>query len=307
MDRKRSPYKPSKWIIMPISFLLVSIAVIALFLRSSDYISCQGKIEPNTVLPLFAPTDGTIEYSGIEEGRYVDEGDVLLQLDSKLEENALMTLTLEARGYEQDKENLLEQQRLQDEQIETIRAHSNLKTMQDGKLFENNSLTEIDYIDRGYQREQEKMNLIRSQITLQRELSTVENNILLTRLQIARQQKLIEDLVLRSPLSGTLVLVETIYRDPESVNFFSIRPVPGLYIKKGNLVGYITTANYLIAKVVIPERKVRNVEVGEHAKVSLTAYPKSQVDFIGGTLTGISASAQNQEFIGTIQIDIDEL
>ena len=303
----KSPYKPLKWVLIPLGFLLFAFIVIFIFVRISDYISTTGKIEPSTLIPLASPISGTITYSGIEEGRVVKEGEELLRFDSRLERYSLELLRGELITYQEALENLLKTQRLGNSQIEKIHKHSDYSQKLDETLFSSASISEAEFITREYQREQERFDLTRSQITLDGEITALKNNITRTRLRIIQQESYLEDFILSSPMSGKLVLSETIFREPESVNFFSIRAVPGIYVNKGGLLGYIISTESMIAKVTLSERKVKDLRVGNTARISLTAYPKSQIDYLSGTLIGISASAQNGEFIGSIEFDVEDL
>jgi len=303
----KSHYKPLKWVLIPLGFLLFAFIVIFIFVRISDYVSTGGMIEPSTLIPLVSPISGTITYSGIEEGREVKEGEELLRFDSRLETYSLELYKQELISHQEALENLLKTQRTSNNQIDTILKHSDYTNKLDETLFTNAGISEAEFNSREYRREQERFDLLRSQITLNGEIISHMNNISLTRLKIVQQESYLEDFVLNSPISGKLVLSETIFREPESVNFFSIRAVPGLYVNKGGLLGYIISTESMIAKVTLPERKVKDLRVGNSARISLTAYPKSQIDYLSGTLIGISASAQNGEFIGSIEFDVKDL
>jgi hypothetical protein len=110
-----------------------------------------------------------------------------------------------------------------------------------------------------------------------------------------------------APSSGTLILTETIFRDPQSVNFFSIHPEKGLFINKGSLIAYLVKGDSLIVKVTIPERKIEKIKLGSSARVSLTAVSDSRYQYFEGTLKKISTSAQNGEFLGTIELGANDL
>ncbi len=307
MAKKRTPYKAVRWLWFGFAVLLAVAAAVVLLLKISDYITCAGKIEPGTVVPLLAPANGIIEFCAIEEGREVSRGTEILRIDSRLEENTLKLYLREQASQKAALENLLERQKLQEEQITSVEEHAWFRSNLDNALRRSGSLTEVELAERIYQREQESLNLTRAQITLKGEIAALENSLAVSRLKLERQRLLLEEYVLKAPLDGTLILPDTIYREPQSVNFFSLHPVTGLHVKKGSLVGYQTYSDTLVAKVSIPERKIGHIEVGAAARVSFSAFPGSEMDYFSGTLVHISASAQNQEFIGTIELDTEEV
>lgn len=160
---------------------------------------------------------------------------------------------------------------------------------------------------------------------IERELAALESQLLSISAQVKQNQKALEQVSLEEKsylqkyrsdmlnerlehISQIEILSTNLPRLEERLKLTEIRaPIDGiinrLYIKSKNavvkggevLLDIVPNSDNLIVEAYIDPKDIAKVEVGQRARISLTAYDASKYGFITGSLTNVSADAVFRE------------
>jgi HlyD family secretion protein len=258
------------------SLILLFIVVISLNCAKDNTLNTNGFIEATTIdiSPLIS---GKIEDISVNEGDFVNEGDILVKIE---EDTYLSNLNLSESDLNRVKSgyisalNLFEQAKLDYERAKELKHKGTI------------SQSQYDQAKTNY--EVALANLNSQKATLK----AAEEKISLAEINL-------DYTTLKAPISG---IVDTInYEKGENVNFGS--PVITLYDPNSKYI-----------EVYISETNISRIKIGMNAEITVDSYPKKlfkgKVSFISNTAEFTPRNVQTKEertnLVFKIRIDIED-
>ncbi len=278
---------PLKWG-KSINFFIISFFtfgfIFAFFSKIEEVIIAQGDLESVELIKKIRPlTTGLVEEVFIKEGQLVKEGDLLLVLDSELENNKVNYLS---KILEKTLEKNNQQIKILDEKILSLKESLNIQKVIAEKykfLYEQGAFSEV-----GYLKEKELLNNISSnmaQLQLEHKKLHKENEMEIEDLEnnLKQTKKILSQKHIKSPSEGRVFNLQI----PQAgVVVRSDDPKPLLFV---------VPENSLNAKVFISNKDIAFAKIGQKAEVRIDAYPYTEFGSVLGKLESIGQEVINIE------------
>ena len=210
-------------------------------------VAAPGQVDPKTKVLITAQVSARITALPFKEGDVVKKGDVVVRLDS---EDLVAALEAQKASLKADEARLLGTQAA----FNQARADRDLAR----DLFEKNvrSKADLEAAEAAYQQAESN-------------LRVGEASIEITRANIRRAERDVQNCVIASPIDGTLI----------KVNNEVGELVLGTFNNLGQTIMEIADLSVMVMKAEVDESSVALVKKGQRAKVYINAYP-------GRTFTG---------------------
>ncbi len=218
-------------------------------------VAAPGQIEPRTKVKITAQVSARITALPFKEGELVKKGDVVVRLDS---EDLMAALEAQRASLKADEARLLGMRASLDQ------ARADLARVRD--LFEKNVRSKAD--------------LEAAEAAFQQADSTLrvgEASIEITRANIRRAERDVQNCVISSPIDGTIIKT---YNEVGEL-------VLGTFNNLGQTIMEIADLNVMLMRAEVDESSVAQVAKGQKAKVYVNAYP-------GKTFTGTLDQVEQQ-------------
>lgn len=283
-----------------LGILILLSLLVGSIIRIDLTIDAQGTLEPVTVLPVRAQETAVIMDVPVETGDTVANGAVLARLDSLQLSSELARLRANRDGqwYALQRAQALqpieeEEQVLQTEQAraDLIRARAELREQLANYGYPTNVDEVLDTYNTGdhIAIDRALASVIRARSALASSEQAVDR-LGLTRFdlqqqraqigqldaQIAGLEARLDRLTVRSPTEG-VVLTERIER------------LPGRLIRQGEVMFEVAELDEWRVRLLVGERDIHEVNVGDEAKVEIVAFQSEKKDLLYGTVTSVAS------------------
>lgn len=203
-------------------------------------VSAPGQIEPKTKVQITAQVSARITALPFKEGDEVKKGDVVVRLDA---EDLIAALEAQRASLKAD------EARLQGTQAAARQAKADLDRVRD--LFEKNvrSKADLEAAQAGYDQAQSS-------------LRVGEASIEITRANIRRAERDVQNCVITSPIDGTLI----------KVNNEVGELVLGTFNNAGQVIMEIADLSVMLMKAEVDESSISQVKKGQRSVIFINAY-----------------------------------
>lgn len=289
--------KMSEFIILLITTLLIVTVAWAAIFKLDITVTAYGSLNPEgNIVPVNNAYGGSVSEICVEDGDYVEKGEVLLCLDSTEEQLAVEQL--------EEDINILEVQKEMYERIYNAEALEEFDCSVYGEyafvaeaicMEQQSYLLQLEQYDIVRQTSDDKK-LIDNQkenFVLERELEILQNiNTLTERLrqkeaELKEQQNIIADKSVIATVSG-------------NISNWQINS-EGYYISGGQTIAYIIPEEAdLIFEAYISTSDIEYVHVGDLVRVKLTALDNSQYEIVQGEVKTVEPLAVAVDGLGNV-------
>ena len=261
--------------------IIISILLLALSLAAWHTYTAQkqaAKVLTGTVeatkADITAKSSGYIQELYIKEGDTVQKGTPAARLERKDLEAALLrdqAAYAQAKSHLKELENGTRSEELQEAAAKTAAAETALKKAdrdlaRAASLLENGAIAQSFYDDAATTRDTAAAQLKASQQqearlqngTRQEEIETAQEEVSRTQSVIAISQAALDDLLIYSPLAGTIL----------TKNF-----EPGEYVNTGAAIATITDLSDCWVKVYVSSAELGQLHIGQTASVQIDSMP----------------------------------
>lgn len=337
---ERPANSAGKIIIFSIFTLLVAVVIWSVVAKTDVVVTAQGSITPEgDIVSVQAYSSGTVEKINVESGQYVEQGDLLVQMNSISQqadianlEKEISILTDEADIYKK----IIEGTDVSHISLEEYRDDSGsaLKAVLDAENEYNHSLSILENTLKSAEMEYQKASELREKY----ENDEQYGDLLENQKDVEKQKKIdrdnaelnIENLKSQhsSDLNNSYTKVESrlselsteLKKIDLSDNYNKIyAPVSG-YINamsvnvKGDIVSsyeeiltILPSDAELQMKAYIKNSDIAGIDLGSEARIKLDAYPYSDYGAVTGTVKSISPDVYAVENIGNVYLLTVEL
>jgi putative peptide zinc metalloprotease protein len=234
------------------------------------------KILPINQLSIRAVVSGQIETVQVQEGQWVEKGQVLALLLDK-DQKARMDSAKESLAAAQEKLNWM---RIGPKPEEVAKAAQEVKLVAKAlqyssveadrytKMFREKSVSEEEYMNKMKARDEDRERLVLAQKNLAlvkvpfrpEEIKAQEAEVRRLEAELALAEKNLQLTKILSPTEGRLITA------------YPLQKV-GQYLDVGDLLGVIENARITIAEIEVPENDITQVKVGARVKLKTWALP----------------------------------
>lgn len=208
-------------------------------------VSAPGAIEPLTKVEISAQVSARIVALPYREGSFVEEGEVVVELDARDLEAALRSSEASLRS---------EEARLDGAKADFIRTRTDFGRAKE--LAETGDIpqSEADLAEADFLRSQS-------------ELKRAEQAIEIAKANIERAQKDLDNAIIRAPISGTVTVLNA--EVGETV-------VVGTLNTPGSIIMEVADLSTMIVRTQIDQTNIAPIEPGQKARVYVNAFPDKE-------------------------------
>lgn len=215
-----------------------------------------ARIEPpQKIITLNAETAGYVKAVKYEENQRVAQGDMLILLDSEVQEAQLR----QARSKLKTQESAIATAKANLESLQVKLANAQNTYQRNQRLADGNALTQQELDDSRFAVEDLEKQIVAQQASIQQQ----ENRLNELQADINYYQTLLEERIIRAPLSGT---------------FLSTDIKPGNYITNNTAIGDFALDGPYQAITEVDELFATKVKVGQSAYIRLQGFTEKIAD-----------------------------
>jgi len=266
-----------------IVLVLAAVLVVLYFLPADLYIDVYGNVLSAKYAALRAGSKGPIEAVMVESGQRVRKDDIILKLESEVEQSDVVRCQRELEAAKAELNFLaaqLQVERRHDE-IEASFAkikltdaetdYKRIKTLHEKDAASDREYEEASVAYRLAQATYERLSIDRSDIH-RTKLVVQEKKIATIEAELARAEGTLATRTVRAPLAGLIVL-----------HALSV----GRVVDADEVLGQIFDDRSYQVVARVPERYVEFIQEGQCVNVELSAYPQYDSGEVMGTVTSI--------------------
>ena len=234
-------------------------------------VSAPGAIEPLTKVEISAQVSARIVALPYREGTFVEEGEVVVELDARDLEAALRSSEASLRS---------EEARLDGAKADFIRTRTDFGRAKELAQTGDIPQSEADLAEADFLRSQS-------------ELKRAEQAIEIAKANIERAQKDLDNAIIRAPISGTVTVLNA--EVGETV-------VVGTLNTPGSIIMEVADLSTMIVRTQIDQTNIAPIEPGQEARVYVNAFPDRE--FTGEVRRVALKMSQTSDGVGFFETEV---
>ncbi|GIW22037.1 MAG: RND transporter [Candidatus Sericytochromatia bacterium] len=269
--------------------------------KFDDYFEVIGNIQPFNSTTLSSETSGKILKLNVNEGDYVNEGDLILEAENdtikyqikQLEANLKQTIAI----HNQAKNTIGLQKYLLDGEVKVRQLslnNINKDVKRDEELYNSSVITKEKLDDRKFNRNITEIQYELARINKEQQNIVLATNIETTKAQIEALQAQLE--LLKIQLSKTYI------KSPVSGIIDKLNVDKGELLNPGTPIAEIIRIDKVKLVGGIPEKEISNVKYNDKVKIKVSAYPEKE---FYGNIQHIASNADKTSKTFDVKIIID--
>jgi multidrug efflux pump subunit AcrA (membrane-fusion protein) len=269
--------------------------------KFNDYFEVIGNIQPLNSTTISSETNGKIIKLNFNEGDFIKEGDLLLEIEHdsinaqirQLEANLKQAIALN----NQAKSTINLQKYLLDGEVKLRQLsldNINKDVKRDEELFKSSVITKEKLDDRKFNRNITEIQYELSKINKQQQNIVLNTNVETTNAQIESLQAQLDLLKIQ--------LEKTYIKSPVNGIIDKLNVDKGELINPGTPIAEVIRIDSVKLVGGIPEKEIANIKYGDNVKINVSAYPDKE---FYGKIQYISSTADKTSKTFDVKIIID--
>lgn len=266
-------------------------------IRIDEVISVQGILVPiSGSHEVKTPAGGQVSKVLVNDGDYVKEGDVLIKFDTRraVEELSRLEVQLieQKKSFDSRKRAVEQRKRILERKYETnLKILKRVKALRDVGAIEDNTVLR-----------QEDQSL-----ELKAQILELEENTLQAKSQYIQSIDRIKSQIFLNQLQ---IQYETVTSPKEGIVFESAASIKGV-LNGGEVIMKIVPQDRLKAEIMVTNKDIGYVKVGQNAQVRVAAYDYTEFGELKGKISSIGADAlppdaENNQYRYPVQVTLEQ-